>query len=464
MAEARRRTINGRKVWQAVSVLTVRQFQTDTATGGTVVVKSKKRLTGTASTKSEAERRLYGKILDFHTLQRSDPNSADLRPKKHEKQTTLNELLDQWLNFRRLGGMDAPLEPSTLALYETKCAVHIRPDLGHRSVRSLSKRDLEAYIWETLPSKRKRRKDPVTGVLVEVEERAVGNSVLRTIYSILTQALHYAVQKDLIELNPMTSVKSPKKVTLSGEHRSSIAQDDYIPRRIMKGLWDSPELGRWVLMFMGLRASERLGVEIGPGGSLQYLDNPNKKTVLRVDRQVAVDPKTRIWTVKKTLKTDGSVRTLVLPDEVSRHLLLWKKQRDEWEKQGKAEGTWNPEPGLENLLFVQPNGRPIRPQKDRYAWARLLKSLKLPHHRGHDMRHMTASMLGKAGVPTSSAALILGHNSESMTVYYQSFKASETAQPLELISNSFSKDAQKVETVDASEGLGKVLLLGEEVK
>lgn len=461
MAEARRRTIGGRKVWQAVSVLTVRQFETDSASGARSIVKSKKRLTGTASTKSEAERRLYAKILDFHTLQQSDPNSASLRAKKREKQTTLNELLDQWLNFRRLGGMDAPLEPSTLALYETKCAVHIRPDLGHRSVRSLSKRDLEAYIWETLPSKKKRRKDPTTGVLVEVEERAVGNSVLRTVYSVLSQAMDYAVQKDLIELNPMASVKSPKKVTLSGEHRSSIAADAYIPGRVAKGLWGSPELGRWVLMFMGLRASERLGIEIGQGGSFQYLDNPRKKTVLRVDRQISVDPQTRVWSVKHNLKTDGSIRTLILPDDVTEHLLLWKKQRDQWEKVGKANGTWNPEPGLENLLFVQPNGRPIRPQKDRYAWARLLKSLKLPHHRGHDMRHMTASMLGKAGVPISIAGQVLGHNSSSMTIYYQSFTASETAAPLEILSQNFSKYAAKAEPVDASEELGKVLLLGE---
>ena len=477
VAKANLRTINGKPAYQAVRVITVKQFATDPHTGNQVIVKTKKRLTGTGQTRTEAESRLEEKVLDFRLLMRQDPNNPDLRPKKKQDSITLNALLDIWLTYKEVGDRH-PVDQATLNEYRTRCDTHIRPDLGERRIRSITRQDLDTYIWETLPARKKWEKNPDTGELEETDKAAVGQSLRRGIYTVLKQSLDLAVQREMLTFNPIVGVKRPAQQRMSDEAEARIIAHHYIPRRVVKGLWGDPELGRWILMFMGLRASERLGIEIGSEGSLRYLEDADKPTELIVNRQIDVNRKTREWFIKYKTKTRSGKRILILPEEVSQHLLLWKQQRDKWEKEARKNGSWEPEEGLENLLFVQPNGRAIRPQKDRYAWARLLKSLKLPHHREHNMRHMTATMLGKSGVNPNTARVILGHSDVLMTFFYQHYSKADTAEPLAEIAGQFSKDvstttvaeitvrddgtAEPIETLDATHDIGKVLLMGDE--
>ena len=477
MAQAHQRTINGKPGWQAVRVITVKQVLTNPDTGRPVLVKTKKRLTGTGQTKAEAEARLDERVLDFRVLMKQDPNSGDLRPKKKQDAVTLGEYLDIWLNQKQEGGRKQ-IDANSVDLYRTKIDTHIRPDLGDRRLKSITRAELDAYIWRTLPAKVKQVRDPETGVLVDTEERLVGGSVIRTIHSVLKQTFDLAVKNDALDFNPILGVELPLPSRMTEEEEARIIAHHYIPRRVVKALWGTPELGRWVLMFMGLRSAERLGIEIGAEGSLRYLDNPDKPTELTINRQLDVDRKTRKWFVKFKTKTKSGKRILLLPPEVSDHLLLWKQQRDAWEKQGRADGSWQPEEGLENLLFVQPNGRAIRLQKDRYAWRKLLEQLKLPYHREHDMRHMTATLLAKAGVKPSVAKVILGHSADLMTFYYQHLSGADTAVPLADVAGVITKDVAKdvkeisfrddgtadpVETLDAT-GLVESLFLGDDAE
>lgn len=474
VAQAHRRKINGKPGWQAVRVITVKQVMTDPDTGKPVLVKTKKRLTGTGQTKTEAEARLDERVLDFRVLMKQDPNSADLRPKKKQDSVTMGVYLDLWLNHKAEGGR-RKIDANSLDLYRTRIDTHIRPDLGDRKLKSLSRAELDAYIWRTLPAKRKQVRDD-DGVLVDGEERLLGGSAIRSIHSILKQTFDLAVKNGVLDFNPVLGIELPEPSRMTEEEEARIVAHHYIPRRVVKGLWGKPELGRWILMFMGLRSAERLGVEIGAEGSLRYLENPDKPTELTINRQLDVDRKTRQWFVKFKTKTKSGKRILLLPTEVSDHLLLWKNQRDVWEKQGKADGTWNPEPGLENLLFVQPNGRAIRLQKDRLAWRKLLAELKLPYHREHNMRHMTASLLASAGVKPSVAKVILGHSSELMTFYYQHLSGADTAVPLADVAGVITKDvsaslkeisfrddgtSEPVETLDATALVG-VLFSGDD--
>lgn len=449
MAEARRRTINGKPGWQAVRVITVKQVVSDPVSGATSIVKVKRRLTGSGSSKGEAEARLEEKVLDFRMLQRDNPNNPDLRPKKKQDRTSLNDLLDGWLAYKQTEGRKGSIDPSTLDLYQRNIDLHIRPVLGGRAVRSITRAELDRFVWEELVAKRKQVADPVSGKLVDTAEPLIGASVRRTIFSILNQTFDLGVKRELLDFNPIAGVERPSQQGMSDEAEADIIKNHYIPRRIVSGLWGKPELGRWILAFMGLRASERLGVELG---SFQYLENPDKKTELTVNRQLDRDTVSGKFFVKYTTKTRSGKRILLLPDDVSKHLLLWKKQRDLWKKEGLKSGEWKPEEGLEDLFFVQPNGRAIRHTKDRYAWAKLLKDLKLPHHRLHDMRHMTATALGKQGVSPNAAKVILGHSDSLMTFYYQHLSKEDTAVPLAEVAEMFSKDVKRSEVVVVDDG------------
>ena len=474
MAQAHRRTINGSTSWQAVRVFSIKRAVTDPETGAVLrFERVKKRLTGTGATKSLAEQRLEEKVADFRILMASDPNNADLFPKKKQQGITVNKLLDQWLLYRQEGGRKAPLDQATVSEYETRARVHIRPHLGEMRVTSLRQEHLDKFIWTTLLREKRKKKDPETGLMVETNQPAVGQSLRRTIYSLLKQALDYAVMKKMIAYNPINGVERPAQTRMSDDHEARIVENHYIPRRVVKALWGTPELGLWILMFMGLRASERLGIEMS---SFRYLDNPDKPTELIVNRQLDRNRKTGEFFIKRKTKTRSGKRTLVLPEQVSDHLLLWKKQRDKWEKEGKKSNTWHPEPGLEQLFFVKPDGTAIRPQKDRYAWNRLLVQLKLPVHREHDMRHMTATMLGRAGISSSRARIILGHSTALMSEYYTHLSKSDTAEPLAEIAKQFSKDAPQgggvivlgddgsdegIEVLDVTAEISQLLILGE---
>lgn len=475
MAQANKRTLNGIPSWQAVRVFSVKRAVVDPETGAVLTFeKVKKRLTGSGPTKTIAEQRLEEKVSDFRILMANDPNNADLFPKKKQQGITVNELLNLWLDYKQEGGRKVPLDPATVDEYERRMRVHIRPHLGRIRITSLKQEQLDTFIWSTLLREKRKVKDPETGEMVEGKEPAVGQSLRRTIYSILKQALDLAVNRKMIVFNPINGVERPAQTRMSDDHEARIVENHYIPRRIVKALWGEPELGLWILMFMGLRASERLGIELS---SFRYLEDPTKPTELTVNRQLDRNRKTGEFFIKRKTKTRSGKRILILPDEVSSHLLLWKKQRDKWEKEGKKNKTWKPEPGLENLFFVKSDGTAIRPQKDRYAWTRLLTRLKLPIHREHDMRHMTATMLGKAGVNPSVVRIILGHSTVLMSIYYQHLDKADTQAPLEQVAEQFSKDAYKtkitahvaldddgsdegIEVLDATAEVSKLLIMG----
>ena len=471
MAQANRRTINGVPSWQAVRVFTVKRPVQDEATGAVIgFERIKKRLTGTAPTKALAEQRLEEKVMDFRALMVADPYNDNLVPQRYQQSITVSELYDKWLVHRQEASNKDKLDQATVGEYNTRFRVHIEPNLGTKRISALTKKMLNTFIWTTLVTEKKTWVDE-NGEIVKTDEPRNGLSLRRTIYSLLNQMLEYAVFDDLLTHNPLLGVTRPKAAKMSDAAEAAIIEHHYIPAQIYKSLYDTAELGMWILSFMGLRASERLGVE---NSSFRHLEDSSRPTELIINRQLDRDRKTGKFFIKNKTKTRSGKRIITLPDEVTHHLLLWKKQREKWEKEGKKKGTWKPDEGLENLFFVKEDGTAIRPQKDRYAWTRLLTRLNLPHHRGHDMRHMTATALGTARVSPTIARVILGHSTTLMTFYYQHFNAADTADALKEVAAMFSADAPTLrveadaddadmfEVVGSSNALTKLLLMGQD--
>ena len=69
-----------------------------------------------------------------------------------------------------------------------------------------------------------------------------------------------------------------------------------------------------------------------------------------------------------------------------------------------------------DLVFAQPNGRPIDPSADNKAFKALLKTARLPTFRLHDLRHCFATMLLASGVSPRVAMELLGHSQVSLTL------------------------------------------------
>lgn len=68
------------------------------------------------------------------------------------------------------------------------------------------------------------------------------------------------------------------------------------------------------------------------------------------------------------------------------------------------------------LVFTTKTGRPIEPRNLARAFERIAASAGLRRIRLHDLRHTTASLLKRLGVPPSNAKEILGHARISVTL------------------------------------------------
>jgi integrase len=70
----------------------------------------------------------------------------------------------------------------------------------------------------------------------------------------------------------------------------------------------------------------------------------------------------------------------------------------------------------EDLVFAQPNGRPIDKRTDYDDWTRLLKSAGVRHVRLHDGRHTAATLLLSENVHPRVVMELLGHSQMRTTM------------------------------------------------
>jgi site-specific recombinase XerD len=68
------------------------------------------------------------------------------------------------------------------------------------------------------------------------------------------------------------------------------------------------------------------------------------------------------------------------------------------------------------LVFTTANGHPVEPRNLAHSFERITRAAKLRPIGLHDLRHVTASLLKKLGVPPRDAMVILGHSRISVTL------------------------------------------------
>jgi integrase len=69
-----------------------------------------------------------------------------------------------------------------------------------------------------------------------------------------------------------------------------------------------------------------------------------------------------------------------------------------------------------DLLFAQPNGRPINKKTDHDDWTRLLKAAGVRHVRLHDGRHTAATLLLSENVHPRVVRELVGHSQMRTTM------------------------------------------------
>ncbi|MBE1466130.1 tyrosine-type recombinase/integrase [Kibdelosporangium phytohabitans] len=105
-------------------------------------------------------------------------------------------------------------------------------------------------------------------------------------------------------------------------------------------------------------------------------------------------------------------RTGVLPKPL---LLALRQQKIEQDKERQIAGDlWDDW----DLVFCQPNGKPIDPRDDWEEWGELLKAAGVRYVRVHDGRHTAGTLLAEQGVHIRTIQEILGHADVRTTQIY----------------------------------------------
>jgi len=293
---------------------------------------------------------------------------------------TVEQFVNHWLEYT----LRPKAKPRSYESFSTIARLHILPSFGKIQLPKLAPQ----HIQRLLDEKSKEGFSPQT---------------VTNIRTVLRSALAQAVRWNLVSRNSAALVNAPR-----------------IPRQNIKPL--DPEHARKFLetakgsrfeaiyvvaLTLGMRRGEVLG--------LRWSDIDQEQRTLRVSQSMqriatGSDSGKKSELRASETKTDGSRRTIALPDSVVRSL---KAHRVRQIQDRLAAGLSWQDTGL---VFTSRNGRPLEPILLHRDYKNLLERAALPNMRFHDLRHSAASLLLAQGVHPRAIMELLGHSSITVTM------------------------------------------------
>jgi integrase len=315
-------------------------------------------------TKAEAQRRLRDLLHEVETGGHAEG-----------KRITLATLAQQWLN-----AAEHRVTARTYAFYAAHVRLYITPSLGSLRAESLRPGHVEAALatW-----RRGKRNDKECGVL---SPRTVAH-----VFNTLRTLLRWGVKMGALVRNVVDAVEPPRYERK--EMRALEATGVVALLRAAEGSDLQTIIA--VAVGTGLRRGELLGLRWSD------IDLDAKRLAVRRSLETV-----KGVTRAKPPKTARSARTIALPPFVAEVL------RDERARQEKIRAS---APDGADWVFVRGDGSPWEPGAFSLAFARLVKSAKLPHVRFHDLRHSFGTLALASGVDLQTVSRALGHESVAIT-------------------------------------------------
>lgn len=281
-------------------------------------------------------------------------------------------LVDEWLDYWAENIASVRVRARTLDSYRSMIRMHLNPYIGKRRLDQLQPEHLEQTYRQLLG----KGLSPAT--------------VLR-VHRMLHRALKIAMQRERVARNVATLVEPPRQERPKTPDPLDVEEC----KRVLAAAEGLRNSARWtVALALGLRQSEAL--------ALQWKDIDLDRGTLSVRRGLHRVPGEGL--VFTEPKTDRSRRTIAVPapliEALRKHRIAQNEERllagTEWD-------DWD-------LVFTQPNGRPLDKHSDYEAWIRLLNRAGVRHIRLHDGRHTAATLLLSAGVHPRVVMELLGHS------------------------------------------------------
>ena len=322
-------------------------------------------------TKRDAERALTEALHQRDT-------GTDIVPAR----ITLAEYLETWLRDYAAHNV----APSTLARYTGIIRRHLIPALGDLRLRDIRPAHIQAAYGRY--SMQGGRADGRPGALAP-------RTILQH-HRVLREALHHAIQWQLISVNPADSVKPPHP---QRQEMQVLSLDECVK------LLELAETGPYhALIYMALSTGARIGELL----ALRWRDIDFDAEVMRITRtSYRLSGHGIVFSAPKTPR---AVRPVALsPDTLA---ILRQHRRTQVETRLAVGPMYEDH----DLVFAWATGNPLDRGAVRRAFARLLARAGLPHVRLHDLRHSAGTLMLAAGVNPKVVSERLGHATVAITL------------------------------------------------
>jgi integrase len=238
--------------------------------------------------------------------------------------------------------------------------------------------------------------------------RTLAAATVKQAHRVLHLALADALEVEKIGRNVASGRKLPK-----GEKRESVILQQGEIAPVLGALAD-----HWLQPIAVLAVAS--GMRQGELMALAWRSVDLDGGKVHVERSLE-ETKAHGLRIKKP-KTKAGIRTISLPASVIDVLKAHRKRQLELRL---ALGLGKP--GKDALVFCNEAGEPIAPSRVSGAWRDVVKRLKLPKVRFHDLRHTHASALISAGLDIVAISRRLGHASPvvTLTIYAHHFEKSD---------------------------------------
>jgi len=296
---------------------------------------------------------------------------------------SLDAYFDEWLGLLR-----TRIQPTTLRSYTDMIDAYLRPVLGECRISELTVQQLDLHFVYLL-TRGGRRGGPLAPKTVHYT------------HTILRQALGEAVRDGRLGDNVAARARPPR------------LDPDRDPDPRVLHAWDATQTAR----FLQLTANDPLG----PLWHVALATGMRRGELLGL-RWTDVDldtPQLRVTT--SLIHTGGRPQLKTTKTGRNRMLALDQDTAAIIGRQPRPTDTDYP------LVFLQPDGRPWKPETITDRWRRQWPRLELPKLRLHDLRHCHACLLLDQGVPIKVVAERLGHarTSTTMEIYTHVFPAQD---------------------------------------
>lgn len=384
-----------------------------------------------ALTATEAIRRFEKKIkaLDAPDTQTPRKKPAVKNPRTLSGDLTLEQYLKLWSPQR-------DVQPDSRHKEYRHIEMYIIPSVRGKSLKQITPKQLQTIFTNIS-----------IGAIKTLQGKQLGLAGQKSVYQSLNTLLNYAVKAGHIRSNPLASIKKPQPLS---KDDVAIAKERI---EVSKAVAESFVLGerysvydelRFRVALLGLRPSEALGLT---WDCIDFDDREIlvKQQLARYDTWEDGDgyylkPRTKN---RRPRRVPMSYVILALFQE-------WQVTQDK----KKQHSPWRPEPGFENLVFTDENGRHITQKKDRAHWRRILKDRNLEAFSIGKLRSVGVILARQSSLPAEQIAKMFGHSTAVEDRYYNFAQMEHLRQAVEAQEEALNPSSPEVARIRKMQSLG----------